>query len=80
MKLKISITTLSLLAFLETAYMKESPTTISESVVIQNTEFKTDAFPGPLRLDQELGIVSAPFVKAEIIHRSPSERRQTRFV
>ena len=55
--------------------MKESPNTISESIIIQDREFKTDALPHPLTLDRALGIVSAPYLDAEIIHRARDAKR-----
>jgi len=64
-----------LLVFLGSAHMKESPNTIAESIVIQDREFKTDALPRSLKLDRELGIVLAPYLEAEIIHRARDAKR-----
>jgi len=72
---KTLITIYCLLVFLGSAHMKESPNTIAESIVIQDREFKTDALPRSLKLDRELGIVLAPYLEAEIIHRARDAKR-----
>ena len=75
MNRKVFITVPFLLFFFEPAHMKESPNTIAESIIIQDREFNTDALPISLTLNPDLGIVSAPYFKAEIIHRARDAER-----
>ena len=59
MKTILLLTASSLFAFISPAYMKQSPTTIAESVIIQNKEFNTEALPKRLKLNRDFGIISA---------------------
>ena len=49
MKQILLLTASSLFAFISPAYMKQSPTIIAESVIIQNKEFNTEALPKTLK-------------------------------